>query len=336
MHKSSFLIILGKLTFFLVFSFVLIHLLSFLGLFLAIAYSILWLAYPKGLPCLFCRVQKEGKRCPFCRQSVSKAAGISPKSFLSAIYNGATILAISLVCFLVVLGEYKLLFQQIILVPRTASFVIPSKASYRLEEIFPMKMGIANLKVPINAVQADIGFDSQRLELVDISTEGSFATIFIQKEINNRIGYARLSGGLPNPGFSDKSGIFGTIYFKGKSPGLARVEFLPSSLVLANNGRGSNVLSEFGAVHYLILPERISEQEKKQQKAMVTPNVLGEETEATQLKFYDEKKVLADGAALPADMPVKRKLNLGQAFLLFLEQIDRFILNFWGVNLVNR
>jgi hypothetical protein len=330
MRNRFFLVILGRITFFLIFSFVLVHLLSFLGIFLAIAYPILWLAYPKSVPCLLCRAQNEGKHCPFCRQPIRKAEGIAPRSFPSAIYNGVTILVVSLICLLVVLVEYRLLSGQMVFVSRTASFVIPSKASYRLEEIFPMKIEITDLKVPVNAVQADIGFDAERLEVVDISTEGSFATIFIQKEIDNKIGYARLSGGLPNPGFSGKNGIFGTVYFQGKSPGLAKVEFLPSSLVLANNGRGSNVLRQFGAVYYLVLPERISEKEKEEQKAIIKPAVLGEETPETQLTFYEEEKILGQDNSTPPARP-KSKAEIVKAFLSALVQVDRFILNFWAV-----
>lgn len=91
-----------------------------------------------------------------------------------------------------------------------------------------MKIDITSIKVPINAVQADIGFEPHKLEVVDVSTEDSFANIFIQKEINNEVGYVRLTGGLPNPGFFADRGVFGTVFFKGISPGIVRIEFLPS------------------------------------------------------------------------------------------------------------
>ena len=91
--------------------------------------------------------------------------------------------------------------------------------------------------MPINAIQADLGFNPEKVEVVDISTQNSFANIFIQKEINNETGYARLTGGLPNPGFFSDRGIFGTVFFRGKQPGVVKIDFLPSSMVLANDGR---------------------------------------------------------------------------------------------------
>lgn len=212
--------------------------------------------------------------------------------------------------------------------PKTVSFVVPPKGQYRLGEIFPMKIEIAGIKVPINAVQADLGFDPGKLEVVDISTDDSFANIFIQKEINNEGGYARLTGGLPNPGFFADKGVFGTAFFKGKNPGVAKIEFLPSSMVLANDSKGTNVLKDLSAVSYLILPEKISKEEEEMQK-MITlkSSVLGESVENTQMKFYEEGSVL--GAKAEEEIQKKRKFSLTRGFLESLEKVDRFILTIY-------
>jgi len=187
---------------------------------------------------------------------------------------------------------------------------------------------ITGIKVPINAVQADIGFEPHKLEVVDVSTEDSFANIFIQKEINNEVGYVRLTGGLPNPGFFTDHGVFGTVFFKGISPGIVRIEFLPSSMVLGNDGRGTNVVKDLVTVSYLILPERISEEEEEMQKsASIESVVLGESSENTQMKFYEETKVL--GAKIEQEMQEKPKINLTSIFLDVLEEIDRFVLTLW-------
>jgi hypothetical protein len=191
-----------------------------------------------------------------------------------------------------------------------------------------MSIEIVGIKTPINAVQADLGFDPRKLEAVDVSTEGSFANIFIQKEVNNEVGYTRLIGGLPNPGFFSDHGVFGTVFFKGESPGIAKIEFLPSSMVLANDGRGTNTLKELASASYLILPERISTEEEEMQKSVtIAPTVLGESSEDTQMKFYEEKKVL--GAEAEQEIREKKKLNLIRIFLGGLEIIDRFILTLW-------
>jgi hypothetical protein len=298
---------------FILVSWLLIHFLAVFGIFLAAAYPFWWLLAPQKTLCLFCEIKKL-KEC----------------SFKHSFINGGIILALSLLSFSLVFAEGKILFKMgFPPTPKTVSFVIPAKGQYRLEEIFPMKIEIAGIKTPINAVQADLSFNPQKLEVVDISTKDSFANIFIQKEINNEVGFARLTGGLPAPGFFADKGVFGTVFFKGKSPGVVKIEFAPSSMVLANDGRGTNVLKELAAVSYLILPEKISPEEEEMQKSIVLkPVVLGTETEETQMKFYEEEKVL--GTQVGQEIEKEKKFNLGKILLEFLEKADEVILSFWG------
>jgi hypothetical protein len=314
----------------LVLSWLMVHFLAFFGIFLSVAYPIWWLFAPKYSICFICRSKKEGEYCSFCRQKVHKAEGVLPKSFTSAILNGVMVLVISLVSVGIVFGEGEIIFNLGALrIPKTVSFVIPPKGQYRLGEVFPMKLEIAGIKTPINTVQADLGFDSSKIEVVDISTEGSFATIFIQKEINNEGGYARLTGGLPNPGFSDSYGIFGSVLFKGKVPGIVEIKYLPTSMVLANDSRGTNVLKTFGSVSYLILPEKISAKEEELQKQINSQTtVLGEQTVGTQMIFYDEGKSVL-GAKAEEEIVKSNIFDPAKWFLGILEKIDSIIINIW-------
>jgi len=294
-------------------SWFLIHLLAVFGTFLALAYPLWWLLDLKRLPCLWCRIKKT-QEC----------------SFSHSFFDAGLILVFTLISFGLVFGESKILFKMgFPPTPKTVSFVIPPKGQYRLGEIFPLKIEIVGIKVPINAAQADLGFNPERLEVVDVSTQDSFANIFVQKEINNEAGWVRLTGGLPNPGFFSDHGLFGTVYFKGKSPGVTKIEFLPSSMVLANDGRGTNVLKEFSAVSYLILPEKVSQEEEEMQKTIVSKSVvMGAKTEETQMKFYEEGKVL--GEQVGGEIEKERRVELGKVLFEFLEKIDRAILSFWG------
>jgi len=294
-------------------SWLLIHFLAVFGIFLALAYPFWWLLAPQKTLCFLCEIKKL-KEC----------------SFKHSFINGGIILAFSLLSFGLVFGEGKILFKMgFPPTPKTVSFVIPTKGQYRLEEIFPMKIEIVGIKTPINAVQADLSFEPQKLEVVDISTQDSFANIFVQKEINNEVGYSRLTGGLPNPGFFADRGVLGTVFFKGKSPGVVKIEFAPSSMVLANDGRGTNVLKDLAAVSYLILPEKISPEEEEMQKQIVLkPVVLGTETEETQMKFYEEERIL--GAQVGQEIEKEKRFNLGKILLEILEKVDNTILSFWG------
>lgn len=309
-------------------SWLLVHLLAIFGFFLAVAYPLWWFLTPKKVPCLSCRTKKEEGWCPFCEQQIAKREEYHVKSIRSAFLNGFLILVLSLASFGIVFVESKVLFKLgFPPTPRTVMFSIPSKGQYKVGEIFPMKIEITGIRTPINAVQADIGFDPERLEAVEVSTSESFAKIFVQKEINNEVGYARLTGGLPNPGFTAEGGVFGIVFFRGKGPGITEISFLPSSLVLANDGRGSNVLKELASVSYLVLPEPLTEEEKEQQEALIQPIVLGEETDVTQMKFYEEKGVL--GAEITKEVKEAKKINLSKILGNILESLDRFTLSLW-------
>lgn len=314
----------------IIFSWFLVHLLAVFGVFLAVAYPIWWLFFPRQVVCFLCRTKREGEYCPFCRRILTKEKEILPKTLTSTVCNGFLILVFSFVSIGIVFGESQLFFKLgFPPTPKTVSFIIPTKGQYRLGEIFPMKIEVAGIKTPINAVQADLGFEPAKIEIENISTEDSFANIFIQKELNNDAGYARITGGLPNPGFFSDRGVFATAFFKGKSPGIVKIEFLPSSMVLANDGRGTNVLKDLASVSYLILPEKISKEEEEMQKQITLQStVLGESAEKTQMKFYEENNVL--GAKIGQKIQEEKKFSLSKFFLDNLEKVDRFILEQWG------
>lgn len=227
--------------------------------------------------------QRTGGPCRYCKNQ---------NNLTAALINGAIILLLCVVSIGIVYGESRILFllgfRQTL---KSATFTIPSKGQYRLGEIFSMKMELNNLETAVNAIQADVGFDPDRVEVVDISTAGSFANIFIQKEINNTAGWLRLTGGLPNPGYLGESGDFGTIFFRAKSPGIVKIGFLSTSLVLANDGRGTNILKSLPSVSYLILPQRITEVDERRQRQLISEaNVLGTSTPSGQLIFFEDTK----------------------------------------------
>lgn len=329
MNNLSYTGIIFSLIILVLLSWFLVHIMAIFGIFIAVAYPVWWLFAPKQTVCFLCRAKIEGDRCPFCQRTVEKSKTISPKSITSATLNGVLILCFSIISVVVVFGESQLLFKLgFPPTPKTVSFIIPTKGQYRLGEIFPMKIEIAGIKTPINAVQADLGFEPAKVEVVDVSTKESFANIFIQKEINNNGGYARLTGGLPNPGFFSEKGVFGTVLFKGKSPGVVKIEFLPSTMVLANDGKGTNVLKDLASASYLILPEKISHEEEKMQNGVIMQStVLGESTNNTQMRFYQENDVL--GAQVGQDIKEEKSFNLFKLFLDALEKVDRFILGFY-------
>jgi len=293
------------------------HIFAVFGFFLAVTYPGWWLVFPTQHLCLWCRIRK-----------------LSVCSFSHSFYSGGLVLLFSIFSVGVVFAESRILqkfgFPP---TPKTVSIVIPTTGQYLLGQIYPVRVEIFGVKYPIATVQTDIGFDAKTLRVIDISTNGSFAKIFVQKKIDNEVGYARLSGGLSDPGFLGEQGLFGIVFFQGISPGFAKVEVLPSSMVLANDSHGTNVVKELASATYLVLPEMISPEEGEQQNQIDYSGkfVLGEKTamgeEGTQIKFYEESEVM--GMQTKLESANREKTSFADVFFELLGTADRIILSFW-------
>lgn len=300
----------------LIISWILVHFIAIFGIFLAAGLPILHLFFYPHILCFWCRL-KGGKH-----------------TFAHSFIDALLLTILTLFSIGVVYGETKLIsYLGVNFNAPTVSFVIPGKSQHLREEIFSMPIEIVGIEKPINVVQADLTFDPTILEVVDIDTEGSFASIIVQKDWSNEMGYARLAAGLPNPGFNEQVGHFGTVYFRGKNQGIAEVKFMNTSLVLANNGRGSNVLKDLSSTSFVILPEAIPESEQLRQKDLIIKKqVLGEETSSDQLDFTSYQMELPKpfaGILGESTMSTPIATTKKNSFLSLLGSIDDKILSFW-------
>lgn len=274
----------------LILSYILVHVFALLGIFVAVAFPLWWILFPQFTSCIYCRNTPVGKRCKSCNEIVQSKVS-PPKNFRSVILNTLTILLVSIFSVGTVYLEYKVLERANFLPEKSklVEFIIPEKKQYKIGEIFSVDLEIDTKDVAINAVQTDLSFDTEKLELKKLSLEKSFAQIFIQKEINNESGYLRLTGGLPNPGYSGEKGHFATAYFMAKGAGLVDISYLPSSLVLANNGSGTNILKSYPTITYLIKPEYLTDTEKEMQDSIFSSNVLGVDSNTNQILFFEDE-----------------------------------------------
>ena len=105
---------------------------------------------------------------------------------------------------------------------------------------------------------------------------------------------------------------------------------------MAYDGRGTNVLKDLVKASYLILPEKISKSEESLQESLLQPIVLGESTDETQMRFYEEGQILGQktvGEAILKD--IRWHDRIVSLFSNIIETVDRLILEFWGQCFVN-
>ena len=130
----------------------------------------------------------------------------------------------------------------------------PANGTYRIGELFSVLVNVNTAGKSINAASALINFDNQRLEVVSVGYSSSIFTLWTQEpSYSNAAGAISFSGGLPSPGFVGSSGAVIRVTFKPKMNGQAPIIFT-SGAVLANDGFGTNIISNLRGALFNILP----------------------------------------------------------------------------------
>lgn len=299
----------------IVLSWVVIHIFAILGIFIIIAYPLWVLINPHKETCLFCLLKGKPDSCFMCHtdEHDQPRKGKGLRKFTT------NILLLSFMTFfslLIVWGE-KYLLEQLSLIspPKSIVMEMPMKNEYKIGELFSMPLEIHGLQTSINTVQVDLKYPPELLEVVEVLTLESFAEIFIQKEVRNDLGIARISGGLPNPGYTKESGLFAKVLFLTRNPGIGQVEILPTSMVLANDGKATNVLAEFKSTTFQISEERLSKAEEDFQNDFLQRNVLG--VKSDKMEFFDSEIVYTESILDDFDYQEVRKEPVNYWDLLY-------------------
>ena len=141
-------------------------------------------------------------------------------------------------------------------------YLDPPNGEYYSGDNFIVNIRIDVNEECINTVKADLSFPKDILEIIDFSKGDSILTLWVEDpEINQDLGLISFAGGIPGgycgrvSGDPGESNLLGKIIFKIREnePSQAvqslKVEFLDSSKVLLNDGKGTPAeLTTEGAV----------------------------------------------------------------------------------------
>jgi hypothetical protein len=137
-------------------------------------------------------------------------------------------------------------------------YLSPSTGSYTVGNTFSVEVKVNSGGVAINAVESTMSFDPDKLEVRSISKIGSALTLWVQEPtFSNSAGSINFAGGKPSPGYSGSSGHLVTITFKAKTAGTTYLNFAGGS-VMADDGKGTNVLSSMGTGSYVLSVKTIT------------------------------------------------------------------------------
>jgi len=139
----------------------------------------------------------------------------------------------------------------------------PSSGSYGLNKTFVVKVIVnSGGGVGINAAEGNIKFDNSLLSVSKVDDSRSIFKLWTTNPtFSNGAGTISFGGGSPGA-YKGSSGEIFSITFKTKSAGTAKVDFT-SGIILAADGKGTNVFGGFGNASYLINNEETKPKEIK-------------------------------------------------------------------------
>lgn len=120
-------------------------------------------------------------------------------------------------------------------------YLAPSQGTFFAGSTFSVSVYLNTKEESINAVQVDLKFPAEMLQVTLPSTGESFVSEWLTPpSYSNTGGIISFRGGIPG-GVITSSGLISTITFRAKSSGVAKIEFLDSSKVYLNDGKGTPV-----------------------------------------------------------------------------------------------
>ena len=130
-------------------------------------------------------------------------------------------------------------------------FVSPGTNVYSSGSTFSVRVVVNSNGQAINAAEGTLRFNPSELSVVSVNRAGSIFNLWVaEPSFSNSAGTVSFSGGLPS-GYTGSNGNIMTVTFRAVGSGPAKVTFASGS-VLANDGRGTNVLSGMNGGTYTI------------------------------------------------------------------------------------
>ena len=164
----------------------------------------------------------------------------------------------SAILFSVFFSALFILIGTVNAVDSASLYLAPSSGTYTVGNTFSVEVKVNTGGLAINAADGTIVFNTNNLEVKSISKTGSIFTLWVQEPVfSNPLGTINFAGGKPSPGYTGASGTILTITFFVKTAGTGNLAFASGS-VLADDGKGTNVLSSLGSASYTLIGKQIT------------------------------------------------------------------------------
>lgn len=129
-------------------------------------------------------------------------------------------------------------------------YLSPTSGSYGVSKTFAVSVYVSSPDA-VNAISGTVSFPTDKLEVSSLAKSSTINLWVQEPSFSNSQGSVNFEGIILNPGFTGSGGKIITINFRTKNIGDANLTFSSGS-VLANDGRGTNIISGFGSANFKI------------------------------------------------------------------------------------
>ncbi len=139
-------------------------------------------------------------------------------------------------------------------------YLTPSTIATKAGNAFNLNVLVESSVQNINAISGVITFPADKLEVTGLNKSGSIVSLWVQEpSYSNSSGTVNFEGIVLNPGYQGAGARLLTITFRAKAAGNAEISFRSGS-ILANDGKGTNILVGLGKTTVTINPQVIGPQ----------------------------------------------------------------------------
>ncbi len=134
-------------------------------------------------------------------------------------------------------------------------YLSPQSGTFFVGSTFTVSIYANTKGNEINVVEVDLKFPPNLLQVTSPTAGESFVSEWLSPPSYSNIkGTISFQGGIPG-GITTSAGLISTITFRAKSSGSAKVEFLESSKVLLNDGKGTSIsVTTIGGLYEILIP----------------------------------------------------------------------------------
>lgn len=121
--------------------------------------------------------------------------------------------------------------------------VVPSAGSFLVGSTFDVSFLLDTKNVAINTVEIELDFPADKIQLTNPTLGRSIIQLWpAPPTFSNREGRVYFVGGIPSPGITTSQGLVFTLTFRVVAPGKGELRFGEKTSLLANDGKGTNIL----------------------------------------------------------------------------------------------